>query len=344
MSYQRFLINKDYKVALSDDQFKMLVQGDENRLSQAEQRAEMRFLEYLDQHYEIEKMFFVGKAIRPYKVSVTYPANSFFKNDDGIFRVLKPINGRKKPTSILYWEQLTELFDIPDADRKPRYSQLHTYALGDIVQFRTEWYVCRTPNGYDFDNIQIPDVKPWKEVETTAWEPNLDWTLHQVCSYNNVYYMLIKELADTDKTVAPDINECWGQIAEYSPDYDYSIGEYDYVTCEDKVFEPVMNVNADKLVIGENIGADDPRNINVIEHMVSLSVYYLHEMISPTNISTVRQLSFENSMQWLSDAARFRINPKIPRKRDCETGDVTLDFAVDTYQRQFDPYDDMWII
>jgi hypothetical protein len=345
MAYQRFLIDSDYRVAVDSRQMEMLVQGDENRLAQAEQRAEMRFMEYLDQHYEIERVFFVGKVIRPYNDGVTYPANAFYKNDDGIFRVVKPINGRKKPTAVQYWEQLTEVFDIPDAERKPKFSQLHTYAVGDIVKFQTEFYVCKVPCGYDFNNIQIPGIKPWLEVKTTPWEPNLDWELNQVCSYNNLFYMLTKKddtASDVVKT--PDVDDNWALIGDYTPDYDYTIGQHDYVVSEGKVFEPVMNVNMDKPEIGNNIAKDDPRNLNVIEHMVNLSVYYLHQMISPTNISTVRVDAYNESILWLSNAARFKINPKIPRKRECETGQEVLDFAVDTYQREFDPYDDMWII
>lgn len=344
MAYRRFLINKDYNVAVTKDQFEMLLQGDENRLSQAEQRAEMRFMEYLDQHYEIEKMFYIGKAIRPYQDGITYPANSYFKTDDGIMKVVKPINGRKAPTAVIYWEQILEVFNIQDIDQKPQYSQLETYAIGDVVKFRDEFYICKVPNGYDFKNIQVPGTISWKEVKTTPWEANLEWQLYQVCLYNNVYYMLMNELKDDATTVSPDTNDAWAQIGEYSSDYNYSIGKHDYVVCENKVFDPIVNVNADKIETGVNVSPDDPRNLNVIEHMVSLSVYYLHEMVSPTNISAVRQLAYENSIQWLSNAARFKINPKIPRKQDSDTKDVALDFAVDTYQRAFDPYDDMWII
>lgn len=345
MAYQRFLINKDYKAVLTDDQFNMLVQDDENRLSQAEQSAEMNFLEYLDQHYEIEKLFRIGKAIRAYNSGVKYPANAFFKTDDGIFKTLKPINGCMKPTTTTYWEQLTELWDIPDADRKPKYSQLHTYGLGDIVRFRTEWYVCKVPNGYDLDNIQIPGVTAWKEVEVTAWEPNLEWTLNQVCSYEDNFYTKTSITETTsEEVITPDNDDTWALIADYTSDYEYSVGKNDYVVFDGKVFEPAMNPNADKVEIGVNAVADDPRNLNVITHMVRIATYYLHQMISPTNISETRRLMYEDSMLWLSNAARFKINPKIPRKKEHPEGDPVVDFAVDTYQRQFNPYDDMWLI
>lgn len=344
MAYQRFLINKDYRAVLSNEQFEMLIQGDENRLAQAEQSAEMNFLEYLDQHYEIEQLFRVGKSIRPYNSGVTYPANAFFKTDDGIFKTLKPINGCKKPTTTKYWEQLTELFAIPDAERKPKYAQLHTYGVGDIVRFKTEWYVCKVPNGYDLDNIQIPDVTAWKEVDVTTWEPNMEWKVNQVCSYDGNFYAKNEIAETTGAVITPDNDDTWGLIADYSPKYNYSVGTNDYVVFDKHVFEPKFNPNADKIEIGTNIVADDPRNLNVITHMVRIATYYLHQMISPTNISETRRLAYEDSMLWLSNAARFKINPKIPRKIEHPEGQPVVDFALDTYQRQFNPWDDMWII
>lgn len=343
MAYQRFLINKDYSAALTPEQFQMLIQGNEDRLSQAEQSAEMHFFEYLDQHYEIEKLFRIGKAIRPYSSGVKYPANAFFKTGEGIFRTLKSINGCMRPTTTKNWEQLTGLFDIPDVGRKPKFSQLHTYGTGDIVRFQTEYYVCKSPCGYDLDNIQIPGIAPWKEVDVTAWEANMKWELYQVCSYSDNFYVKTEEAKETEEVLTPDNDDSWSQIADYSSDYEYALDNHDYIVLDNKVFEPMMNVNADKIEAAVNIMADDPRNLNVITHMVRISTYYLHQMISPTNISETRRLMYEDSMLWLSNAARFKINPKIPRKKEHPEGEPVVDFAVDTYQRQFNPWDDMWL-
>lgn len=345
MAYQRFLTNKDYMAVLTEEQFEMLVNGDENRLSQAERSAEMNFLEYLDQHYEIEKVLRVGKAIREYNSGVTYPANVHFKKDGTIYKTLKPINGCKQPNTIIYWEQLTELFAIPDADRKPKYSQLHTYGVGDIVRFGTEWWVCKTPNGYDLNDIRIPGVKIWGKVNVTEWQPNMEWQLHQVCVYKFLYYIKseIKE-NDTDEVLTPETDDTWSLIGEYTTDYNYTVGEFDYVVKGNDVFEPLINPNADVIAEGVNIVADDPRNPNVVTHMVNIACYYLHQMISPTNISETRRWAYEDSITWLSNAARFKINPKLPRKHDCENGGEVVDFALETYQREFDPNNDMWLI
>lgn len=345
MAYLRFLTNKDYKAVLTDEQFEMLVCGDENRLSQAERSAEMNFLEYLDQHYEIERVLRVGKSIREYKVGVTYPANVYFKKDGIIYKTLKPINGCKKPTDVVYWEQVEELLDFEDADKKPKYSQMQTYSIGDVVRFGTEWWVCKAPNGYELDNIQLPGVQYWKKVEVIEWQPNMEWQLHQVCAYKFLFYVKSSvEEVETDEVLTPETDDTWSLIGEYTPDYNYAVGENDYVVLGNNVFEPSMAPNADEVAVGTNVIADDPRNPNVVTHMTTIACYYLHQMISPTNISEVRRWAFEDSMGWLSNAARFKINPKLPRKHDCEAGGAVVDFALETYQREFDPSHDMWLI
>ena len=345
MAYQRFLIDNDYRAVLTPEQFEMLVNGDENRLSQAEQSAEMNFLEYLDQHYDIEGLFNIGKAIKDYNVGVTYPANAFFKKDGLIFKTLKSINGCKKPTATQYWEQLTDLMLIPDAELQPKYSQLNTYGLGDIVQFGGGWYVCKVPNGYDLNDIQLPNIVAWQKVSYTEWQPNMEWWLNQVCKYDDKFYIKTSsETSETDEVLTPADDETWSLIGDYTSKYNYTLAAYDYVVADGCVFEPILNPNADEANIGTNIIRDDPRNINVITHMVRISCYYLHQMISPTNISESRRLAYEDSISWLASAARFKINPKIPRKLDDEHGNEVVDFALETYQREFDPNQDMWLI
>lgn len=347
MAYQRFLIDKDYKAVVSDDQFQMLVQGDENRLVQAEQNAEMKFMEYLDQHYEIEKLFNVGKSIRTYNAGVTYPANAYFKTDDGIFKCLKQINSCKKPTAIVYWEQIDDLWNIENLEQTPKYSQLQTYSIGDVVKFRTEYWRCKVANGYDIDNIQVPGVVTWNEVTVIPWEPNMSWELNQVCSYNNNFYTKVsvaEETTETESVITPDEDDTWAMIGDYSSDYQYETNKHDYVVCEDKVFEPNGNVNADKIETGVNITLDDPRNINVVTHMVIISTYNLHMMISPTNVSQTRRLAYEDSMLWLANARSFKINPKMPRKQICPENNQAVDFVVTNYQREFNPWDDMWLL
>ena len=48
--------------------------------------------------------------------------------------------------------------------------------------------------------------------------------------------------------------------------------------------------------------------------MIRLAVYELTKLIAPNNVSVVRMRDYEDSMKWLNDASKLRINPQIPRK------------------------------
>lgn len=354
MAYQRFLTNKDYEALVNSEQFAMLVNNNQERVSEAERSAEMNFLEYLDQYYEIEKLLMVGKSIRDYSAEVRYPANAFFKYKGYIYRALQQINGRTKPTGKMYWQQLTELFDIPDVERKPKFSQLATYGLGDIVKFGTEYWVCKIPCGYELDNVVIPGIAVWEPVEVTEWEANLEWEQYQVCSYKDNYYMKTEVgEGESEEVLTPTEDDTWGLIGEYSSDYNYSYSDedHDYVVFENAVYRPVMNPNADAVVLpgnddnlAPNVMRDDPRNANVITHMTRIACYYLHQMISPTNISETRRWAYEDSMTWLLNCSKFKINPHLPRKKEPDGRENKVDWALETYQRKFDPYENSWLI
>ena len=342
MAYYRFLTNADYKALVSDEQFEQIVRGDSYRLVQAEQSAEMNFLEYLDQYYEIEKELQVGKRIRDYNSGVSYPAQAWFAKDGVIYKTLTAINGRKAPTEKVYWELTEEPSEI-DGKKLQKYSQLAAYANGDIVLFGSDYWVCRLPNGYELDNIRIPGYSAWDKVETVEWEPNMEWALNRVCYYNGNFYEKIQE-TETEDVLTPEEDDDWAMIGAYSAnyDYDYSSG-HDYVEFESSVFVPVFNPNADKIVEGENIVRDEPRNANIVTHMTRIACYYLHQLISPINISESRRWAYEDSMSWLANASKFRINPKIPRKKESDGLDK-VDWALETFQREFNPNENMWLI
>ena len=44
------------------------------------------------------------------------------------------------------------------------------------------------------------------------------------------------------------------------------------------------------------------------------------------------------------DSAKLRLNPQIPRKKNKETGQPKDDWAMATFQRDFDPNENMWLI
>lgn len=75
MAHLRFLTDNDYISLVTDEHWKQIVRDKPERIIQAEQRAEMNMLEYLDQYYEIEKILAAGKNI----VSIVMPFHTLFK-------------------------------------------------------------------------------------------------------------------------------------------------------------------------------------------------------------------------------------------------------------------------
>ena len=118
-------------------------------------------------------------------------------------------------------------------------------------------------------------------------------------------------------------------------------GTVQYVEYKGKIYYPIINPNADVPELERNIRYHDPRNYNLKRHMVQLSLYELHKLISPNNISTVRIDDYDHSMQWLKDASRLKLNPQIPRKIDNKKEPLT-DWQMATFQTSYDPYQNPW--
>ena len=344
MDYRRFLTNRDYLAIITEEGLEQLIREVPDRIPQAEMAAEMKMLEYLDQYYEIEKALAVGKSIMEYNYLISYPANVFFKKNDIIYQSLTAINGIKKPTLNIYWVLIEDYAGI-NIESIKKYSQLKTYNVGDIVMYGTEYYNCVRPNGIDFNDIRIPGVNAWTEVANTPWEPNVNYALNDVVSYNNNFYTLISG-ENLDITANPHDSDNWGLIGEYTTNVNYEFGDdtYDYVVFSDTVFKAVINPNADAIEVGVNIAEREPRNLNVITHITRISLYYLHQLISPTNISETRRLMYEDSLTWLLHASKFKLNPQIPRKIDRDSGDPKSDFAMASFERQYNPNEDNWYI
>lgn len=391
MAYHRFLTNKDYCCIATEEHMKQLIRAVPERFSQAEQRAEMQMLEYLDQYYKIEKILAVGKNIRNYSPYVSYPGNTWIKKDDEIFKTLMCINGYKKPTKLEYWRQVVDFVDPQLIDHAQKYSQLRVYAKKEIVRFGTEYWQCMIPHGFETGDIHIPGVKAWCEADIIPWEPNMEWEKNQVCVFNEQFYQyigepeideleplpeepeptepsteddseislqdeedgeedneeeFIPELPADEIVLTPEEDDRWGLIGEYSEEleYDYSEGVFDYVVAEGTVFYPVLNPNPDELVDGVNITRDDPRNANIVAHLSRIALYHLHSIISATNIPETRRLAYEDSIQWLYNASKFKINPQLPRKRERDSCALKVDWALETFQRGYDPNENPWLI
>lgn len=348
MAYLRFLTDNDYISLVTEEHWKQLIRDKHDRIIQAEQRAEMNMLEYLDQYYEIEGVLAMGKGIREHNVAVSYPSQIWLQKDGEIYRTLTALNGYKKPTKIVYWKKMVDFVDPNIMEAAKKYSQLRMYAKGEVVIFGTEYWQCLIPHGYESNEIHIPGAMAWQEVEVSPWEPMLSWKKDNVCSFNGNFYQYLPESTPVDEETAlnPEEDDSWGMIGEYSSDleYDYSEGVFDYVVCEGSVFYPIMNPNADAFEEGVNVMKDDPRNVNVVAHMSRIALYYLHQLISPTNISETRKWAYEESMLWLYNASKFKINPQLPRKREQDTGNTRVDWALATFQKSYDPNENSWLI
>lgn len=184
-------------------------------------------------------------------------------------------------------------------------------------------YLCLSENGYKFDDIRIPMVGGWIEAETSLWQP-IDYPLWVVVEHEGAFYTLMT-LYGFDNNIDPLTSDCWGAIAEYDSAYnDYELSDHEYVVYEGRVFYLETDLNADVPELANNLSLHDPRNYNLKKHMVRLAVYELSKLIAPNNVSAVRMRDYEDSMKWLNDAAKLRLNPQIPRKVEETKKPVTI--------------------
>lgn len=338
--YRRFLNNNDYLGIITPEALSQLTRGNEDRFIQAEESAEMSVVEYLSENYEVEKELAKGKYIAEYDRRITYPVGVHIYFDGQIHEVIRSISGYREPATGQYWEEYSGI-DL-DACHVPCYSQFNTYYPGDKVSYNDVVYVCLKENGYKFDDIRIPMVNGWLEAEIAPWKP-MEYPLWSVVEYDNGFFTLMT-LDNFDSNLDPMTSDCWGAIADYDPEYNaYELSENEYVVYGGRVFYPETDVNADIPQVGRNISPHDPRNYNLKKHMVRLALYELTKLIAPNNVSVVRMRDYEDSMKWLNDAAKLRLNPQIPRKLDATKKPVT-DWQLATFQTDYDPYKNPWMV
>jgi len=65
---------------------------------------------------------------------------------------------------------------------------------------------------------------------------------------------------------------------------------------------------------------------------VRLAIYELTKLVAPNNVGMVRMRDYEDSMKWLNDASKLRLNPQIPRKL-AEDNKPISDWQLSTFQR-----------
>lgn len=337
--YRRFLKNEDYLSIITPEALNQITRGNEDRLIQTEECAEISIIEHLSENYTIEAELNKGKYIAQYDRQVTFPSGVHITFDGKIYQVIQAISGFIAPQTKEYWAEFMDMY--PDDDSIRPYSQFKFYSPGELVRYNDDVYECIHNNGYPVNNVRIPLVKSWAEATVSAWSPS-DYMVWEVVNYQHAFYTLT-DLIDYDPYQNPEDSHSWGAIADYEPNYNsYELSEHEYVVYEGMVFYPVIDVNADLPRTGMNIVLSDPRNYNLKKHMLRLSVYELSKLISANNVSVVRLRDYEDSMRWLNDAARLKINPQIPRKIAHDKDPVT-DWQISTFQTDYDPYKNTWL-
>ena len=323
--YRRFLNDTDYLGIITADALAQMTRGNHDRFIQAEESAEMSIVEHLSENYEIEQELNRGKYIAEYDRRITFPVGAHIYHEGTICEVIRSISGYKAPAVKTYWQEHVDV--NLDTATVAAYSQFGTYYPNDLVTYNGVPYLCTAENGYKFGDIRIPAVEGWLEAEYTPWQP--------------VGYGLWDEGFDNNLT--PLESDCWGAIADYDPAYNgYEFSEHEYVVYEGRVFYPGTDVNADLPERGVNLTPHDPRNYNLKKHMVRLALYELTKLIAPNNVSVIRMRDYEDSMKWLADAARLRLNPQIPRKVAEDNKPVT-DWQLATFQTDYDPWKNPWM-
>lgn len=337
--YRRFLNDTDYLGVITKEALSQMTRNDSGRFLQAEESAEISIVEYLSENYEIERELNKGKYIAGYNRQITYPVGVHVYFEDRIYEVIRSISGYKVPADIEYWVEHTDI--NLEMETVENYSQFKTYYPDDIVSHNGISYKCLAENGFKFGDIRIPMVNGWLEVNCPEWQP-VDYTLWEVAGFEGDFFTLLS-LDGFDNNKNPMESECWGAIADYDREYNrYELSGHEYVACNGKVYCPETDVNADMPEIGKNLCLHDPRNYNLKKHMVRLAVYELTKLIAPNNVSVVRIRDYEDSMKWLSDASKLKLNPQIPRKLAEDRKPVT-DWQLATFQSDYDPYKNPWL-
>lgn len=329
----------DYLGIITADALAQMTRGNHDRFIQAEESAEMSIVEHLSENYEIERELNKGKYIAEYDRRITFPVGAHIYHEGVICEVIRSISGNKAPAVKTYWQ---EHIDVNlDTATVAAYSQFGTYYPNDLVTYNSVPYLCVAENGYKFGDIRIPTVEGWLEAEVAPWQP-VGYGLWDVVEFEGAFYTLLTE-EGFDNNLTPMESDCWGAIADYDPAYNgYEFSEHEYVVYEGRVFYPGTDVNADLPERGVNLVPHDPRNYNLKKHMVRLALYELTKLIAPNNVSVVRMRDYEDSMKWLSDAARLRLNPQIPRKVAEDNKPVT-DWQLATFQTDYDPWKNPWM-
>ncbi|MGL5014011.1 MAG: hypothetical protein ACRC6V_06930 [Bacteroidales bacterium] len=300
--------------------------------------AEVKVIEYLSQMYDIEEELVKGKSIPVYDRRIAYLEGSFMLVDGESYRAIKDISGLVKPHSEPYW---VELADEPLEGTYTLYNQYANYNVGDIVVRKDMYYECSISHGYDFDNIRIPTLKTdplWKLADYYDFIQYEDRMVGDYVKYQDGFYRL-ETLVGYDSGIVPSRLACFEPIAEYDENVAVKIG--DKIGFENELYECLGKVNPDTPELKVNIAKHDPRNYSLIKHMVEISLYYGFMEFAANNIPQARINAYEAAENWLKDASKLRIDPKIERRKTPSGSKETL-HAMSSFVNESQYKDNVW--
>ena len=180
MENNRFLLDSDYLEIITKEALEQIIQpGNEYKVIQAEESAEMSILENLVENYEIENELMKGKAIRMYDRRINYPVGAYIQYEDNIYKVIRSISGYAGS----HRQDL-----LGRVNRDPRTYQRRSllpaidHRPGDLVCYNGIVFECMIENGYEFNDIRVPLSNCWEKAEPLKWTPT-PFQLYDPVSY-----------------------------------------------------------------------------------------------------------------------------------------------------------------
>lgn len=334
----RFLRNIDYLSVTTQKHFDETTRMYWDTVPKIELEAKEQIIENMTENYQIEDVFLVGERIKEYNPYINYPIGSYFwvtgedtngRFIDKCYLVLETLSNRYKPGYSSYWEELPSLPPGITEELILPYKQFGNFYVNSIVSYDGYYFRALKTNGYDFNNVVRPllsnEIDPWEIQPYLLWEEGV-YDLDQIVKSNDDRFYILTDLTGLDPDVRPqNASQNWTAIVEYvDTKTDYQIGVY--VSYDGEPFKAIRNPNSSEFVIGSNVVEKDPRNQNIVRHMIMIAWYKISRKIAPNMISQTKIMDYEEACKWLQDCNRGRITPGIPRRTDAN-GNALADWA-----------------
>lgn len=241
--------------------------------------------------------------------------NGSVGNNETEYLVVQPI--------IKQWSAFT------DTNSYPEFSQDASYIVGDKVEYNGLKYESVHPTDTN-GMIQFPDYTTfWIPVSHEAWSATTDYSTEPleetIVIENSVSYQLYNKSGLTIGESPSTATGNWRvvSVVPFNIDGRYfradSNGFFGFAEDEGITYfvyeknEKFVNFHYDEeeFILSPT---EDPRNRNIVLHMVNVVLYCLTTVAVPDNVPESRSTAYEKSMSWLQQASDMKANPDIPRK------------------------------